>query len=60
VLIGIPDEFELKRVSARLNDIGIRHSMFHEEDLGGQVTAIATQSVGRENKKLFRDYRLLE
>ena len=59
VLIGIPNEDELKRVSARLNKCGFRHSMFHEDDMDGQVTAIATQSVGHEDKKHFRDYKLL-
>ena len=59
IVCGLPDEFALVRSHERLSQSGIRCSAFHEPDLDGQLTAIATEPVFRKQRRLFRNYRLL-
>lgn len=40
-LLSVPDESELKQLSARAKSLGIRHSIFTEPDLEDSWTAVA-------------------
>jgi hypothetical protein len=60
VLIGVEDEFELDDVAIRLSAQNIDFRDFVEPDIGNQRTAIATQLVSGDSRRLFRRYKLLK
>ena len=54
------DEAALLKALKKLEDNGIRHTVFREADLDDQATAIATEPVYGETRRLFRNYQLLQ
>lgn len=59
VLCGVSDEAELLETSKRLELEGIPFRLFHEPDLAGQATALATEPVDSATRRHFRHLRLL-
>jgi len=59
VVCGVRNEAGLARSLAALSRAGIRCRAFREPDLGGQVTAVATEPVSGAARRFFRKYRLL-
>jgi hypothetical protein len=56
----VKDETALLKALKKLEDHGIRHTIFREADLDDQATAIATEPVYGEVRRLFRNYQLLQ
>jgi hypothetical protein len=59
IVCGVRDEPRLCRCLDRLGTAGVRCRAFREPDLGGQLTAVATEPVRGPRRRLFRRYRLL-
>jgi hypothetical protein len=49
----------LVRSREALGAAGIRCRAFHDEDLGEQVTAVATEPICGSARRFFRKYQLL-
>jgi hypothetical protein len=60
VLLGVADETELRRAATLISSIGIRISPFYEDDMDGQLTAVASEPVSGTARRPFRRYRLLQ
>lgn len=60
VVVGVKTEAALFRAIEKLNEHGIRCQWFIEPDLGNQVTAIATEPVYGDTRRIFRNYQLLK
>ena len=59
VVLGVPSTKALLDASVHLSHKGIRHEMFFEDDVDS-YTAICTESVPKEQRKAFKEYKLLE
>jgi hypothetical protein len=59
IVIGITNELKLLKVIDYLNEKGIDHSSFNEQDLNDELTAVATIPLEDNQKSLFKKYRLL-
>jgi hypothetical protein len=59
VVCVVADQAALVRFLAEVRASGIRCAEFHEEDLGGEMTAFATELVQGELRRVFRKCRLL-
>ncbi len=59
VVCGLPNEAALVQAQHRISP-HVKHRPFYEEDIGNQLTAIATEPVEGEVRKLFRRYSLLK
>lgn len=59
IILGVRDETKLHQVRKNLIEQGVRHVHFYENDLDDQLTALATEPVHGERRKLFRKYQLL-
>jgi hypothetical protein len=59
IVCGIRDEPRLIRCLDRLERSGVRCRSFREPDLGGQLTAVATEPVRADGRRLFRQFQLL-
>jgi hypothetical protein len=53
VLLGVKDHSELLAMSAKLQGEGVEHFVNYEPDLHDQPTAICTEAVTTEQRKLF-------
>jgi hypothetical protein len=60
VVCGVKTETALFRAIEKLNENGIRCQWFIEPDMGNQVTAIATEPVYGDARRVFRNYQLLK
>jgi hypothetical protein len=60
IVCGIRDEQRLNRCLDRLTRYGIRSRAFHEPDRDGELTALATEPVLTSQRRVFRDYPLLQ
>lgn len=54
------DENDLTKISIRLNQQGIRHQMFHEPDNDTGYTAICTEPLIGERRRLMKRYSLIK
>lgn len=59
VLCVVESEGDLLELAARLECQGVALVVFREPDLDHQATALATQAVPRNRRKLFRSLPLL-
>jgi len=60
VLCGVKNEKALYKAANKLSRHGIQFSQFIEPDLGDQLTAIATEPVRGEIRRVFKDFQLLK
>lgn len=60
VLLGVADEQGLRCAAIHINSAGIRLRHFHEDDLAGELTAIASQPVAGKDRRVFRKFQLLQ
>ena len=58
VLCSIPNERDLEKLSHDLGKHGINHHMFYEPDYDTGYTAICTEPIYGEQRKLFRKFNL--
>lgn len=56
-LLSVPDESALKSLSARAKNLGIRHSIFTEPDLGDSWTSV-TFEPGEKSRLLCKGFPL--
>jgi len=60
VLCAISGEEELEKTSCYLRSHNIEHHMFHEPDYDTGFTAICTEPIYDEQRKLFKKFKLLK
>ncbi len=53
VICQVPDEAHLLRQEKRINARGIRTYLFREPDIGDEATALASELVGGDKRKVF-------
>jgi hypothetical protein len=58
VVCALPDEAALRDARDRLSFKGIRSFAFHEPDLDGQMTALATEPLARDRRNFLSRYPL--
>lgn len=51
VLLTIPTQTALVRLSCDLSARGVQHRVFHEEDMGGRPTALATEPLAAGDRR---------
>ena len=57
VVLGIRCETNLRRIAARLQQLGIQFRPFYEPDLGEQLTALATNPLSDSQRRPLRRYQ---
>lgn len=57
---AVSSEEELLEAADRLGYRDIAYTLFREPDIGNQATALATEPVGRRQRKAFARWELLE
>lgn len=60
ILLGVDNERQLLKCLSHVRDQGILCEGFRENDLGGQLTAFATEPVAHIKRKIFKRYQLLK
>jgi len=60
VILVVDDEPTLDRVFNQLKDAGVAVVSWTEDDMNGQLTAIATGILHGEQRRHFRKFRLLQ
>lgn len=59
IILGAKNEAKLHQIRKFLIDNGIRHVHFYESDLDDALTALATEPLHGDQRKLFRRFQLL-
>lgn len=54
VLVTVPTKSDLVLLSTQLSRAGVDHRVFHEEDMGGRPTALATRPLTQKERKHLR------
>lgn len=54
ILVTVPTQADLVALSCALTGAGVDHRVFHEEDLGGRPTALATRPITQKERKHLR------
>lgn len=60
VLIGVPDLAALHEAWNHVHENVCEPHAFHEEDIGGEMTAFTTGIITQENRHWFKQYNLLK
>lgn len=60
ILFEVADQSELVRISSWLQDIGVRHHMFHEPDYDTGYTAICCEPLTGDQRVPFSGFKLFE
>lgn len=60
ILVTIPTKQDLIALSCDLTRAGIDHRVFHEDDMGGRPTALATRAIVQKERKHLRHLPLYE
>jgi hypothetical protein len=58
-VIGVKDESALLKAFNKTQQNGIRCTVFREADLDDQATALATEPVYGDTRRIFQNYQLL-
>lgn len=58
VVLTVPDEAALMALSEKLTVNGVQHRVFHEDDMGGRATALATEDLSYRQRDLFLGVKL--
>ena len=58
VVLTVPDEAALMALSEKLTLNNVKHRIFHEDDMGGRATALATQDLAYRQRDLFIGIKL--
>lgn len=52
-------QWRMEMLLFKLNDLGIKYSVFFEPDIGNQMTSITVESLSEyTHKKLFKNFKL--
>ena len=60
ILCGVDNKDKLQKCLDHIRSIGIICKAFHENDLGNELTAFATEPVSEEARRHFRKYQLVK
>jgi len=60
VLCSVKDESRLHKATQKLLSNNISFASFYESDLDNQLTAIATEPICGEIRKVFKNFQLLK
>ena len=58
VVCAVPNEAKLQEVYIKLKSRGIKTVMFLEPDIGNQATALATEPICGDQRKIFANFKL--
>ena len=59
VVCSVSGERELFQCLERLRRLGIAYRAFHEPDRGSELTALGTEPISGERRRIFKRYRCL-
>lgn len=59
IILSIKNESKLHEIRNYLIDNGIQHVHFYEPDIDDQLTALATEPIFGDRRRLFRKFQLL-
>lgn len=59
IVLGVKGEQQLYNSARKLDKAGIQYRIFTEPDRDNEATAIATEPIFGEQRRLFRTYRCL-
>ena len=59
-MLTVPTENDLVELSQQLAKTGIRHKRFNEADLGDEFTALATEPINGQKRRVFAKMPLLK
>jgi hypothetical protein len=59
-MCGVKSENALRKAHRQIQEQGIRCRAFLEADIGDQMTAIATEPVYDQQRRIFRNFQLLK
>lgn len=60
VICSVKDEFALEQAISYIQSRNINLVEFREPDIGNQLTAIATEPISQEKRRIFSKYPLLK
>lgn len=60
IIIGVKNEKKLHQVRQFLIENSIQHAHFYERDLDDELTALATEPICGDRRRLFRKFQLLK
>lgn len=60
VICGVENEEKLQRILEKLRAQGIICHPFYESDLGGSLTAFATDPIPEDQKRIFRRHQCIK
>ena len=60
IICGVKSEDKLKNAISRLQDNNVFFKEFREPDIGHQLTAVATEPIYGDDRKIFRKYQLIK
>lgn len=59
IICEVKSEHKLREIATELSGKNIKYSAFHEPDIGGQLTAIASEPLRLEKRDAFKRFQLL-
>lgn len=52
-------EYKIQKILYKLDDLGLKYTIFREPDIENQMTAVAVEAISRtEHRKLFKNLKL--
>lgn len=60
VVLGVKDESFIYKTAKKLDAAGIRYKVFIEPDRNDEATALATEPLFEEQRKIFKNYQCLK
>ncbi len=60
VVLRASSEEDLLKIAARLDSEGVRHYIFSEPDIDNQCTALITEPVVGDKRRMFRRYQCVK
>ena len=59
IILGVKNEVKLHQIRQFLIENDVQHAHFYEPDIGDELTAVATQPIFGERRRLFRKFQLV-
>lgn len=60
VVLATKNEKTLYKSAQKLDQLGIRYRIFIEPDIGNEATALATEVVRGDNRRIFKNYQCIK
>ena len=59
IICSVEDERALQKAICKIEQSGIKYKEFLEPDIGNQLTAVATEPVCGDQRKVFKKFKLM-